>query len=140
VNFGYLAYALVALAAYSLVAPLTKLATRDLPSDVVALVTNGILVVVALAVVLRNDEPVLSALTGPTAPYLYAAGACLAVGILAYYRALALGPVSVVVPVFGLFIVTSSAVGVLLLEESFTLRKGLGIGLALVAVYLTAGE
>lgn len=140
VNLGYLAYALVALAAYTLVAPLTKVATQDISSDVVAFVTNGILVVAALGVVIYNDEPVLSALTGPKAPYLYAAGICLAVGILAYYRAIALGPVSIVVPIFGLFIVTSSAVGVLFLDEAFTVRKALGVALALVAVYLTAAE
>lgn len=139
-NVGYLGYALVALAAYTLVAPLTKVATSDIPSDVVALVTNGILVVAALGLVLANDHQVLPALTHEKAPYLYGAGICLAVGILAYYRALAMGPVSIVVPVFGMFIVTSSIVGILFLDEAFTLRKGTGILLAVVAVYLTAAE
>jgi len=73
-------------------------------------------------------------------PAMYAAGACLAVGILAYYRALSLGPVSVVAPVFGLFLVVSSLVGIAVLNESLTLRKVLGIALAAVAVWLTAGE
>jgi transporter family protein len=71
---------------------------------------------------------------------MYAAGVFLAVGILAYYRALALGPVSVVVPVFGLFLVTSSLVGVVALDEPLTARKGVGVLLALVAVYLVTVE
>jgi len=137
---NYVVYALVALAAYTLVAPLTKLATHQISSDVVALVTNGILVLAALGLVLARDEPVLPALTSSAAPYLYGAGICLAVGIIAYYRALALGPVSIVVPVFGLFIVTSSAVGFLFLEESLTARKVLGILFAIAAIYLTAAE
>jgi len=37
-----------------------------------------------------------------------------------------------------MFIVTSSAAGVLLLDETLTLRRGAGILLAIVAVYLTA--
>ena len=136
----YLWYALLALVAYSLVAPLTKIATRDLPADTVALVTNGMLVITALAFVVATDKPLASALTHEHAPYMYAAGACLAVGILAYYRALAAGPVSVVVPIFGLFLVASSVIGVLFLDEALTLRKGAGVVLAVVAVFLTTFE
>lgn len=136
----YLWYALLALVAYTLVAPLTKLATQELPSDTVALVTNGMLVLAALAVVVATDKPLVSALTHEHAPYMYAAGGCLAVGILAYYRALAAGPVSVVVPIFGLFLVASSVVGVVFLDEALTLRKGVGILLAVVAVFLTTFE
>jgi transporter family protein len=136
----YLPYAVLALVCYTLVAPLTKLATRDLSSDVVALVTNGMLVLAALGVVLVADDSLGEALTHPDARYMYAAGVFLAVGILAYYRALALGPVSVVVPVFGLFLVTSSLVGVVALDEPLTARKGVGVLLALVAVYLVTVE
>jgi transporter family protein len=136
----YLWYALLALAAYTLVAPLTKLATRELPADTVAFVTNGILVATALGLVVATDKPLVSALTHDHAPYMYAAGVCLAVGIIAYYRALALGPVSVVVPVFGLFLVASSAVGVVFLDEALTLRKATGVLLAVVAVFLTSYE
>jgi transporter family protein len=136
----YLWYALLALVAYSLVAPLTKLATRELPADTVALVTNGMLALAALGLVVATEKPLASALTHDHAPYMYAAGVCLAVGIVAYYRALAAGPVSVVVPVFGLFLVASSLVGVVFLDEAVTLRKGAGVLLAVVAVFLTTVE
>jgi transporter family protein len=141
-GFGmqYLWYALLALVAYALVPPLTKLATQDLPADTVALVTNGMLAVVAFALVIATDKPLVSALTHEHAPYMYAAGICLSVGIIAYYRALADGPVSVVVPIFGLFLVASSVVGILFLDEALTLRKGTGIVLAVVAVFLTTVE
>jgi transporter family protein len=136
----YLWYALVALVAYAAVAPLTKVAMQELPADTVALVTNGMLVVGTLTLVLATDRPFLSALTHERAPYMYAAGACLTVGILAYYRALAGGPVSVVVPIFGLFLVASSVIGIVVLDEALTVRKGVGIVLAVVAVFLTTFE
>lgn len=136
----YLWYALVALVAYAAVAPLTKVAMRDLPADSVALVTNGMLAVATLALVLATDRPLLAALTHERAPYMYAAGACLTIGILAYYRALAAGPVSVVVPIFGLFLIASSVLGIVFLEETLTVRKGAGIVLAVVAVFLTTFE
>ena len=136
----YLWYALLALAAYALVAPLTKIAMQEIPADTVALVTNGMLVLAALGVVLATDQPLRSSLTGEHALYMYAAGICLAVGILAYYRALAAGPVSVVVPIFGLFLVASSVIGIAFLDEALTLRKAVGIALAIVAVFLTTCE
>jgi transporter family protein len=136
----YLWYAFLALAAYTLVAPLTKIATQEIPADTVAFVTNGILAISALALVVATDRPILSALTHEHAPYMYAAGACLAVGIIAYYRALSTGPVSVVVPIFGLFLVASSVVGIVFLDEALTARKALGIVLAVVAVFLTSFE
>jgi len=138
----YLSWAFLALAAYTLVAPLLSVATRDVPSDVVALVTNGILVIAALGLVAYQGQPVLRYLDPghPKAGYLYLAGVLLAVGIIAYYRALALGPVSVVVPIFGTFIVTSSVVGIAFLDEALTARKAAGIAFAVLAVYLTSVE
>jgi transporter family protein len=135
---SYLVWAVLALLSYTMVAPLVSLATPDVPSDVALIVANGILVVVALGAVTLSGENPLRYLDHPKAPLLYAAGLFLSVGILSYYRALAAGPVSVVVPVFGLFIVTSSVVGVVALDEPLTLRKGVGIALAVVAIVLTS--
>ena len=134
----YLPWALLALAGYTLVAPLVKLATAEIPSDVALLIANGMLVVGATVVVILSDTPVVPYLTDAHAIYAYGAGICLTVGILAYYRALAAGPVSVVVPIFGLFIVTSSVVGIAVLDEPLTARKAAGIGFAVLAVYLTS--
>jgi transporter family protein len=135
---NYLPWALLGLAAYTLVAPLMKVATSAMPSNIAVFISNIILVVAAAVVVFVTDGSVTAYLTHPKAPYAYAAGLALAVGILAYYRALALGPVSVVTPVFGMFIVTSSLIGVVALGESLSVRNVLGIGFAVLAVYLTA--
>lgn len=140
---NYLSWSLLALVAYSLVAPLMSVATTGsvkIPSDVAALMANTILVVVTIGVVTYNQEEVFASLATPKAAYVFVAGICLTVGILAYYRALALGPVSVVSPIFGMFLVLSSVIGIAFLNESLTARKALGIGLGLVAVYLVSVE
>ncbi|HKL29545.1 MAG TPA: EamA family transporter [Natrialbaceae archaeon] len=137
---NYLVWAILALLAYSMVAPTMKVAVGEIPSPVVAFVANGILALTALGVAVWSGHEVSSYVTHPKAPYMYAGGAFLAVGILSYYRSLSLGPVSVVVPVFGLFIVISSLVSVVALDETLTARKALGVGLAVVAIWLVAFE
>lgn len=132
----YFLWAIVALIAYTFVAPLMNVATSEIPSNVATLISNVIFLVVAVSIVLYTNESVIPYLTHPKAPYAYAAGLALAVGILAYYRALSMGPVNVVVPIFGMFIVTSSLIGVVFLDESFTIKQAAGIGFAVLAIYL----
>lgn len=135
---NYLAYSVLALVGYTLFAPMVKLASQQTPSTVVAAITNTILVIAAIGVAFYSREPILEHVIGPSTPYMLGAGLCLAVGILAYYRALALGPVSIVVPIYGLFVVTSSIVGIAFLDETFTLTKAAGIVFAAVAIILVS--
>jgi transporter family protein len=135
-----LGWAVLALVGYTLVPPLVKLATADIPSDVVLIISNGILVLAATGIIVSADVSFTEHLTSPRAVYAYGAGIALTVGIVSYYRALAGGPVSVVVPIFGLFIATSSVVGMTVLDEPVTARKAAGIGFAILAIYLTAVE
>ena len=136
----YLVWAIIALLGYTAVPPLVKLATADIPSDVVVLISNGILVVAAIGIILTADVSVTPYLTHERSIYAYGAGIALTVGIISYYRALAAGPVSVVVPIFGMFIATSSIIGIAVLDEPLTGRKVAGIGLAVAAIYLTSVE
>ncbi|WP_144901157.1 EamA family transporter [Halobellus captivus] len=140
---SYLPWAILALAAYALVAPFMRVATTGtakIPSNVATMMANTILVVLTAAVVIYNQENAVAYVTHPKAGYVAIAGVCLTVGILAYYRALSLGPVSVVSPIFGMFLVLSSVLGIVFLNESVTARKALGIGLGIVAVYLVSVE
>lgn len=140
---NYLPWALLALVAYTLVPVLMRVATTGseaIPSDVATVISNTILVVAALVVVAGTGQRVTPHLGSSKLPFALAAGVFLAIGIIAYYRALALGPVSVVTPVFGLFLITSSVLGIAVLGESLTARKLAGISLAVVAVYLVTVE
>ena len=70
--------------------------------------------------------------------YAVAAGLGLAGAVVGYFRALSLGPVSSVVPIYGLFIVGGSVLGIVVLNEPLTARKGLGIAFAVCSVFLIA--
>jgi transporter family protein len=135
---NYLGWALIALVGYSIFTPLASLAINDAPASVVAVVANGILLFSAIGLTVYEGESVATYFAGRTALYMVGAGIFLAIGILAYYRALASGPVSVVTPIYGMFLVGSSVLSILFLDDSLTLQKAAGIALAVVAVYLTA--
>jgi transporter family protein len=134
----YLLWAVIALAAYSMVPPLSKLASERIPIMVVALVANALITVVNLGVVLYLEDGSIPSLTSTHAVYALAAGVFLTVGVLSYFYALSIGPVSVVTPIFGLFLVGSAVVGMVALDEPVTARKLAGLGFAGLAVYLTA--
>jgi transporter family protein len=138
IEVGYVGWAVLGLIGYTFFTPLAEIATETVPSSVVALVTNSVLALTALGIGLyAYSDGLLGYVTGSAVPYMLGAGIFLTIGILAYYRALSMGPISVVIPIFGMFIVTSSILGVLFLGESASLRKVAGIVLAGVAVYLT---
>ena len=138
----YLPYALLAMCAYALVSPLMRVATTGpnaIPSDVAVVVSNTLLIAMAVGVIAYTGQGFTTHLASPKLAHVLAAGFFLGVGILALYRSLSLGPVSVVTPIFAMFLVFSSVIGFLFLGESFTARKGLGIAFAAAAVYLVSG-
>lgn len=132
----YLSFALVAFLAYSLVAPLLKVAMAELPSTPVVFVSNFVLLVLVGVVLAWHGESPLPYLRHRYMPLIVLSGVLLTVGLITYYRALALGPVSVVVPIYGLFIVVSSFVGIVAFEEAVTPRKLAGIAASVIAIAL----
>ncbi|WP_049982895.1 EamA family transporter [Halorubrum sp. BV1] len=141
-NTGYLSYALLAMGAYAFVPPLMRVATTGpdaVPSDVAVVLSNTLLVAMALGVLAYTGQGFSTHLGSPKLPYVLAAGLFLGIGILALYRSLALGPVSVVTPIFAMFLAFSSVIGFFVLGESFTARKAFGIALAAASVYLVSG-
>ena len=89
---------------------------------------------------MRGDMRGLQArdFTTSSAFWAYATGIALTVAVVSLFRALSLGPASVVVPIYGMFIVGGALLGMLFLNEPPTLRKLVGIGLAAVSVFLIA--
>lgn len=133
----YVLWALGAMASYSSVFLLVKLAQRELPAFTVMTIAILVLLVTTLVTFLTGDwEPV--SLTNRRTLYAVAAGLGLAGAVVGYFRALATGPVSVVVPIYGLFIAGGAALGIVVLNEPLTARKGLGIGFAVLSVVLIA--
>jgi transporter family protein len=92
--------------------------------------------------ILRGDIKAFSRANLVSVDGLFAigAGVALVVAVVFYFLALSEGPASVVVPIYGMFIVGGAVLGLLFLHEPFTFRKALGIFLAVVSVYLIAGS
>ena len=78
----------------------------------------------------------LKDLTSTSALWSYATGVVLAVAVASLFKALTLGPASEVVPVYGMFIVGGAILGVIFLHEPVTLKKVIGVLLAIIGVFL----
>jgi transporter family protein len=140
---SYIAWALLGMVGYSLTTVFVKLATRT--GDF------GAFAVLALAVTIVGTGVWTNAvLTGafagksagdflkPGALWSYAAGIVLFVAVGSLFKGLSLGPASVVVPIYGMFIVGGAVLGMLVLHEPITARRLLGLALAVGGVYLVA--
>lgn len=136
----YLLWVMVALVAYSLTPPLTSVITEDVPPETALFLTTAVFLVLAFGVMVLTGTVDPSYAVVPAAAYIYVAGVFLSVGILAYFAALKAGPVSVVVPIYGMFIVGSSVIGIVALDEALTPTRAGGILCAFLAIYLTAEE
>jgi len=132
----YLQFSILAFVAYSLVAPLLKIAMEVIPSTPTVFLSNFVLLVVVGGVLLYRGQSPLPYLRHRYTPHVVALGILLTVGLLTYYRALALGPVSIVVPIYGLFIVVSSVIGIVAFDEALTPRKMAGIFFSILAIVL----
>lgn len=134
----YLGWVLVALVTYGLLAPLTSHVTKEIPPAVALFTSTIVFLSLALGVMLVTGHADPAYATTPAAGYVYVAGFFLAAGILSYYVALERGPVSVVVPIYGMFIVGSSVIGIVFLDEALTATRAAGIACAVVAISLGA--
>jgi transporter family protein len=142
---NYITWAILGMAGYSLVTLLVKLATRSgqFSSFLVLAIATVIVTACALTItVMRGDTRALVArdFASTSALWAYATGIALTVAVASLFRALSLGPASVVVPIYGMFIVGGAVLGMVFLDEPPNLRKLLGIGLAIVSVFLIAAS
>jgi transporter family protein len=131
---NWLGFSLMALTLWGVWGVLSKVATQHLPSQAVYLLAiTGHLVVVGY----------LAAQKGLAIPWHpggvaagLAAGVAMAFGLLFFFRALALGAASVVVPVTALYPLVTVVLSRVVLQESLTPRHLAGVALALLAVWL----
>ncbi|WP_246986704.1 EamA family transporter [Halorientalis marina] len=135
---NYLLWALGAMVSYSFVFLFVKLAQRELPIFTVMSIAIFVLMATTTVVTVATGEWDPSPHAGVHTLYALAAGFGLAGAVVGYFRALSLGPVSSVVPIYGLFIVGGSVLGIVVLNEPLTARKGLGIAFAVCSVFLIA--
>ena len=138
---NYISWALIGMAGYSAVTLFVKLATRSgyFSSYLVLAIATVIVAAAAVSIsLLHGDFRNLAAgdLVNPDALWSYAAGVALTIAVASLFRALSLGPASSVVPIYGMFIVGGSILAMMFLGEPVSLRKVLGVGLAVASIVL----
>jgi bacterial/archaeal transporter family protein len=131
---NWLGFSLLAMALWGVWGFLGKVASQQLPSQAVYLLTiSGHLVVVGYLLV-TGLGPV------PWHPWgvgaALSAGIAMAVALLFFFQALARGPAVVVVPLTALYPAVTVVLSRIFLQETLTLRHLAGLALALAAVWL----
>lgn len=142
---SYLLWALIGMVGYSATSTLVKLATQSgrFSSYFVLMISSAMVVTTSTTItILRGDIKAFSRdnLASVDGMFALGAGVALVVAVVFYFLALSEGPASVVVPIYGMFIVGGAVLGLVFLHEPLTLRKAFGILLAAVSVYLIAGS
>lgn len=138
---NYISWALLGMAGYSLVTLFVKLATRNngFPAFVVLTIATVIVVVSVIMIVLFRGEfqgLVAADLVSRSALWSYATGISLTIAVSSLFMALSLGPATVVVPIYGMFVIGGSVLGLIFLQEPLQIQKVLGIVTAVASVYL----
>jgi transporter family protein len=144
-NKSYLLWAFVGMVGYSFVALLVKLATASGRfSGFFVLMISASMVVISSGTItfLRGEMKAFSWNNLATADgaFLLGTSVALVIAVVSYFFALSEGPASIVVPIFGMFIVGGAVLGLLFLHEPLTPRKAIGILLAIASIYLIAGQ
>lgn len=135
---NYVVWALIAMACYSFAFLFMKIAMQDLPTFTVMPIAVSTLAVGATSVAALFGEWSVPSVASRPVGFALAAGICLAGAVIGYFRALSTGPVSTVVPIFGMFLVGGALLGIVVLGEGVTAKKALGIAFGAVAIVLIA--
>ncbi|HEY3854498.1 MAG TPA: EamA family transporter [Verrucomicrobiae bacterium] len=140
---NHITWALIGMVGYSFTTLLVKLATRNgqFSSFLVLAIACAIVFTTAVCVTLfRGDLQHVTAkdFVSTNGCFAYATGIALTVAVMSLFRALSLGPASIVVPIYGMFIVGGAILGFVFLHEAVTPRKLIGIAFAVLSIFLLA--
>lgn len=134
---GYMGYALVAMGAYGVTAIFLKVGMRSMPAEVTLVITNVVLVVAGVVLAVARNQAIAPHLKmGWPLFFVILAGLTLSVSIVSYYTALSRGPVSVVVPIFGMSLAVAGTLGILFLGEEVKITRLVGFVLAGGSIFL----
>ncbi len=131
------------MAGYSLVTLLVKLATRtgEIDGFGILAIATGIVATSAIAIALFGGAYAgkeAGDFLRPWALYAVATGIALAIAVASLFKALSMGPASVVVPIYGMFILGGAVLAVLFLDEPVTAKRAIGMLLCIAGIVLVA--
>ena len=132
---NYLPLAITAMVCLGIHYFLVKLLSKYVSGVVLALLGSLVAVPALLAYIYFTGTPVISE-QKIYLVYALLISIPLAVAVLTLYMAIDRGPLSVVMPIYGLNTMLTALLGVLILRESVTLERGIGLVLAMTAVVL----
>lgn len=139
---AYVVWAFIGMIGYSFTTLFVKLAVRTghISSFAVLAVATVMVAVSSVATAAMRGELAAVSTHADAAAVLWtcATGFSLTVAVSSLFRALALGPASVVVPLYGMFIIGGAALGVLFLGEPLSLKKVVGLTAAVAGAYLVS--
>lgn len=138
---NHITWALLGMTGYSLVTLFVKFATRNngFPAFIVLTIATTIVAISVVMIVLFRGEfqtLVAADFVSRSALWSYAGGIALTVAVSSLFMALSIGPTSVVVPIYGMFVIGGSVLGILFLQDPLHTQKVLGIVTATVSIFL----
>ncbi len=132
---SYLPLTLISMASLGVFYFLVKLISGNIATIVIPLIGNIVIVVVITTYLRFTGTPII-----PKRKiyllYTLLVAIPLSVALIALYTAIALGPMSVVMPVYGLNVLVTAFLGIVVLREKVTVARLLGLALAAGAIIL----
>jgi len=132
---SYLPLTLISMASLGVFYFLVKLISGNIATIVIPLIGNIVIVVVIITYLRLTGTPII-----PKRKiyllYTLLVAIPLSVALIALYTAIALGPMSVVMPVYGLSVLVTAFLGIVALREKVTVSRLLGLVLAAGAIVL----
>lgn len=134
---AWLIYAILSAVFASLTAILGKIGIENVESNVGTAIRTGVVLIMAWAIVLgRGKQKGIRDIDGRSWLFIGFSGLATGLSWLCYYRALQLGPASVVVPIDKLSILITVAFGYFALKEKLRPTALIGLGLIVAGTML----
>jgi len=132
---NYVTLALITMVGLGIHYFLAKLISPHISSPVIALLGGAIFFPLVFAYIYFTKTPIMPE-QKVYIGYAILIGIPMAIAILTLYLAIAKGPVSVVMPIYGLNAMVTALLGIVILHEPVTIPKIAGLVLAVVAIVL----
>jgi transporter family protein len=134
-HFDYLLLSILAMFLLGIHFFLAKLISRNVAGIIIAFFVQLLIVPVLCFYIYFTDTPFLPE-QGIYLGYTFLISLLLAIGIITLYMAIQKGPISIVLPIYSLNAIITAFLGILILQETVTIEKVLGLVLAIPAIIL----
>ncbi len=132
---GYLFLTFLSMSSFGVYYFLVKILSIHIPSPVIALISNAVALLVIYSYIYFTKVPILPK-HKIYIVYSLIISIPISIGLIILYLAIERGPVSIVMPIIGINSMVAVLLGISILRERVTIRKGLGVLLAVAAIVL----